>query len=72
MFAIAYLGKKLGFHTKFCEFRDWRILKIGLFHLVKEFFKSIQTWCGVSPVKVECRRKKYFCYNLSRKKVSFS
>ena len=39
-FGIACLGKKLGFHTEICEFREKRILKIGLFHGVKELSKS--------------------------------
>ena len=38
-FGIFCLGKKGIFHTEICEFRDSRILKIGLFHRVKELFK---------------------------------
>ena len=41
-FAIACLGKELVFHTKIFEFRENRILKIGLFHRVKKLCKSNQ------------------------------
>ena len=40
IFAIVFLGKKLGFHTEICELREKRILKIGLFRRVKELSKS--------------------------------
>ena len=43
VFAIAFLGKKLGFHTEICEFREYRILKIGLFRRVKKLSKVNQT-----------------------------
>ena len=52
-FAIACLGKKLVFHTEICEFREKRILKIGLFHGVKELSKSNQTRHGVSHEYLE-------------------
>ena len=48
IFAIAFLGKKLGFHTEICEFREQRVLKVGLFRRVKELSKSNQTWHEVS------------------------
>ena len=43
IFAITCVGKKLVFHTEICEFRDSRILKIGIFHRVKELSNSNQT-----------------------------
>ena len=48
IFAIAVLGKKLGFHTEICELREQRVLKVGLFRRVKELSKSNQTWHEVS------------------------
>ena len=42
IFAIACLGKKLGFHTEICEFREKRILTIVIFDWVKELSKSNQ------------------------------
>ena len=71
-FAIACLGKKLDFHTGICEFRDKRILKIGLFHGVKELSKSNQTRDGVSHVYLECKTKRIFVIAGLGKKVSFS
>ena len=50
IFDIACLGEKFVFHTEICEIRDKRILKIGLFHWVKELSKSNQTRYWVSPV----------------------
>ena len=43
IFAIACLGKKLVFHTEICEYFEYLISKIVLFHRVKELFKSNQT-----------------------------
>ena len=60
IFAIACLGKKLVFHTEICEFRKYRILKIGLFRRVKELSKSNQTRYGVSPVYLESKTKRVF------------
>ena len=60
IFAIACLGKKLVFHTEICEFRKYRILKIGLFRRVKELSKSNQTRYGVSPVYLESKTKRIF------------
>ena len=53
--AIARLGKKLFLHTEICEYREQRILKIGLFHRVKELSKSNQNRHGVSPVYIESK-----------------
>ena len=50
IFAIACRGKKLRSHTEFCEFRDWRILNIGIFHRVEKLSKLNQTWHEVPPV----------------------
>ena len=57
VFAIDCLGKKLVFHTEICEFREYRILKIGLFHRVKDFSKSNQTRYGVSHVYIKSKTK---------------
>ena len=51
---------------------NYWISKIGLFRRVKELCKWNQTWYGVSPVYIESETKRFFCYNLPRKKVSFS
>ena len=59
-FGITYLGKKLVFHTEFCEFREQRILKIGLFHGVKELSKSNQTRHGVSHEYLKSKPKIVF------------
>ena len=58
IFAIACLAKKLVFHTEVCEFRDYRISKIGCFHRVKELFKSNQTRYGVSHGYLDRKTKK--------------
>ena len=58
--AIACPEKKLFFHTKFCEFREKRILKIALFHWIKELLKSNQSCYGVSHVCLESKTKKMF------------
>ena len=47
------LRKKLSFRTKICEFRDERILKIGLFHRVKDLLKSNQIWHAIFPVRIK-------------------
>ena len=72
IFAKACLRQNLGFHTEICEFREQRILKIGLFNGVKKLFKLNQTWNGVSLVYVECKTKKNFCYTLPATKVRFT
>ena len=70
-FAIDCLGKKLVFHTKTCEFREYRILKIGLFHRVKELFKSNQTRYGVSHVYLDCKTERIFGIACVGKKLVF-
>ena len=59
IFAIACAGKKLVFRTEICEFREYRILKIGLFHRVKDLSKSNQTRYGVSLVYIKSKTKKF-------------
>ena len=58
IFAIGCLGRKLVFHTETFEFRVLGILKIGLFHRVKELSKSIQTRYVVFHVYLESKTKK--------------
>ena len=57
VFAIDCLGKKLVFRTEICEFREYRILKIGLFHRVKDLSKSNQTGYGVWSIHVYIKSK---------------
>ena len=71
IFATACLGKKLVFHTEICDIREKGILKIGLFHRVKELFKSIQTRYGVSPGYVEGGTKRIFAIACLGKKLVF-
>ena len=67
-FGMACLRKKLGFHTEICEFREKPILKIGLFHVVKELSKSNQTWHGVSYEYLEYKAKRFFAIACRGKK----
>ena len=60
IFNLACTEKKLAFHTEICEFREERNLKIGLFHLVNEMFKSNQTGHGVSPVYLNSKTRRIF------------
>ena len=71
IFAIACLGKKLVFRTEICEFREKRILKIGLFCMVKNFMKLNQTWYGVSHVCLKFRLKRIFALACLGKKLVF-
>ena len=71
IFAIACAGKKLVFRTEICEFREYRILKIGLFHRVKDLSKTNQTGHGVYHGYLDCKTKKNFCDSLRRKKLVF-
>ena len=57
IFAIAFLGKKLVFHTEICEYFEYLISKIGHFHRVRELFKSNQTGYGVYHGQVESKTK---------------
>ena len=63
---IAYPAEKLEFHTEFFEFCEKGILKIGLFHRVKELSKSNQTRCGVHQCNESVKQKKLVY--LARKK----
>ena len=69
--AIACLGKKLTFYTKFFDYFEYLISKIGLFHRVKELFKWNQTRHTVSPVYVEFRTKRIFAIACLGKKLVF-
>ena len=60
IFAIACLGKKLVLQSEICEYFEYLISKIGLFHRVKEFFKSNQTGYGVYHGQVESKTKRIF------------
>ena len=57
--------------TIFPQFRNYRILKIGLYHRVKELFKSNQTRHGVSPGYVECKTERIFGIACLGKKLAF-
>ena len=59
-FAIASLGSKLVLQSEICEYFDYLISKIGLFHRVKELFKSSQTGYGVYHGQVESKTKRVF------------
>ena len=47
------------------------MLKIGLFHRVKELSKSNQTWHKVSPVNLESKIKRVFATACLGKKLAF-
>ena len=70
-FAIACLGKKLVLQSEICENFEYLISKIGLFHRVKELFKSNQTRYGVSHVYLESRTKRVFDIACLEKKFVF-
>ena len=61
----------MGFHTEVCDFRDKRILKIGLFDWVKELSKSNQTRQGVSPVFLGFKTKIISAKDCLGKKLGF-
>ena len=71
IFAIACIGKIL-LNTEICLFRKLRILKIGLFHRVKELFKSNQTGYGVYHGDLECKTKRVFAIACLGKKLLFN
>ena len=70
-FAITCLGKKLVFHTEICDYFEKRILKIGLFHRVKELFKSNQTRHSISRVYLESKAERNFAITCLGKKLVF-
>ena len=57
--------------TIFPHFRNYGILKIGLFHRVKGLFKSNQTRYGVSPVYLESKTERIFNIACLGKKLAF-
>ena len=71
IFAIACLRKKLVLQSEICEYFEYLISKIGLFHRVKELFKSNQTRYGVSRVYLESRTKRVFAIAYLEKKFVF-
>ena len=71
IFAIACAGRKLVFPTEICEFREYRILKIGLFHRVKDLSKLNQTGHGVYHGYVDFKTKKSFAIACLGKKLVF-
>ena len=71
VFAIDCLGKKLVFHAEICEFREYRILKIGLFHWVKELSKLNQIGYGVYHGYLDCKTKRIFAIACAGKKLVF-
>ena len=71
IFAIASLGKKLVLQSEICEYFEYLISKIGLFHRVKELFKSNQTRYGVSHVCLESRTKRILAIACLGKKFVF-
>ena len=71
VFAIDCQEKKLVFHTEICEFREYRILKIGLFHRVKDLSKLNQTGYEVYHGYLDCKTKRIFAIACARKKLVF-
>ena len=71
IFAIACLGKKLVFHTEICEYFEYIISKIGLFHRVKRLFKSNQTGYGVYHGQVESKTKRILAIACLGKRLVF-
>ena len=69
IFAVACLGKKLVFHTEICEYFEYLISKIGLFHRVKELFKSNQNGYGVYHGQEESKTKRILAIACLRKKL---
>ena len=68
---MAFLGKKLVFHTEFCDYFKYLIFKYSIFHRVKELFKSNQTRYGVSPGYIESKTKTIFGIACLGKKLVF-
>ena len=71
IFAIFCLGKKLVLQSEICEYFEYLISKIGLFHRVKELFKSNQTRYRVSRVYLESKTKRIFVIACLGKKLVF-
>ena len=71
VFVIACLGKKLVFYTEICEFREYLIWKISLFHRVNELFKSNETRYGISQGHVKRKTKRIAGISCLGKKLVF-
>ena len=71
IFGIAWLGKKLAFQTEICDYFQYLIFKLSIFHRLKELFKSNQTRYGVSHVYLEWKTKRIFGIACLRKKLAF-
>ena len=71
IFAIAFLGKKLVFHTELFEFLEKGILKIGLFYRIEKLLKSNQNWYGLSPWYVKRKTERFFGIAWLGKKLAF-
>ena len=72
VYAIACLRKNLVLQSEICDYFEYLISKIGLFHRVKELFKSNQTRYGVSRVYLESRTKKVFAIACLEKSSYFN
>ena len=70
-FGIAWLGKKLVFHTEICNYFKYLFFKYSIFRRVKELSKSNQTRYAVSPGYVECKTKRIFATACLGKKLVF-
>ena len=71
-FGIACLEKKLAFHTEICYYFKKAILKIGLFHQVKELVKSNQTRYGEPHGCLESKTKIIFAIACLEKSSDFN
>ena len=69
IFAIAWLGKKLGLDTEIVDYFEYVIFKYSFFHRVKELFKSNQTRYVSSPVYIESKTKRIFATACLGKKL---
>ena len=58
-FSFACPWKKLHFRTKNCDFFEKVFLKIGLFRMVKNFFKLDKSRHGVSHEHLESEAKNF-------------
>ena len=71
IFAIAFLGKKLDFHTEIFVYFKLKILKIGLFRMVKNFLKLNQTRNRVFHLYLDYKTKSIFAIACLGKKLAF-
>ena len=70
LFAIAFLGKKLVFHTEICDYFQYLNFKYIIFHREKELFKSNQTGYGVYHGYLESISKRIFAIACLGKKLA--